>query len=346
MKIRQLFKRKPKKKLENSFRIGVVSAKGGVGKSTIAYWLANTLAQKEYQVGLFDADIYGPSQALLLGDSHCEVTMTKKGQIVPAEHDGIHYLSASLLVEKDSPLVWRAPMANQLIKQMLNQTRWPELDVLLFDLPPGTGDIHITLAQLAALDAVVLVSTNEHLAQTISKRSVELYQKVNIPIVGIIENFHHITCPHCHKDFDLNEQSHEQLADIIGQIPHSQQTKFSQLNDKMKASLDAVSSTIIEKMATMKAQIPHYSSTDTHLSLQWEDGSKKQINAYDLRCACQCALCIDEKTGQSKISSNTIDENLHIASLNKTGSYGLNISFSDGHNTGIYRFDTLRNLSC
>lgn len=191
--------------------IAVASGKGGVGKSATAVNLALALRDLDYRVGLLDADIYGPSAAIMLG-SQQSVKPTAEG-FLPIEAYGLQTMSMAYLVTEKTPMVWRGPMASGALQQMLLQTQWPLLDFLLVDMPPGTGDIQLTLAQKANISGVVIVTTPQDLALLDARKAIEMFQKVNVPVLGVVENMAVHCCSHCgHEEHIFGQQGGEALA--------------------------------------------------------------------------------------------------------------------------------------
>ncbi|GLR67721.1 iron-sulfur cluster carrier protein [Acidocella aquatica] len=175
--------------------IAVASGKGGVGKSTVAVNLAVALAQSGLSVGLLDADIYGPSLPRMLGLAR--KPEVRDGKMIPLEAWGVKCMSIGFLVDGDTAMVWRGPMATGALTQMLGQVEWGALDVLVVDMPPGTGDIQLTLAQKARLAGAVVVSTPQDIALIDARRGVKMFAQVNVPVLGIVENMSYFSCPHC-----------------------------------------------------------------------------------------------------------------------------------------------------
>ncbi|MDD5087548.1 MAG: P-loop NTPase [bacterium] len=176
-------------------KIAVASGKGGVGKSTVAAGLAIGLQRMGLSVGLVDFDIYGPSLPIIMGVN--DRPKVQDDKIIPLEHDGLKLMSMGFLVEADTPMIWRGPMVHQATEQFLKDVHWGDLDVLVVDLPPGTGDAQLTLSQKVNLSGVVIVSTPQDLALADVRKGVAMFQKLDVPILGIVENMSGFTCPHC-----------------------------------------------------------------------------------------------------------------------------------------------------
>jgi ATP-binding protein involved in chromosome partitioning len=181
--------------------IAVASGKGGVGKSTVAVNLAVALAQGGLRVGLLDADIYGPSLPRMLGLR--DKPRTQDGKMLPLLAWGLKCMSIGLLVEEETAMVWRGPMVIGALTQMLGQVAWGALDVLVVDMPPGTGDVQLTLAQRASLAGAVVVSTPQDIALIDARRGVKMFEQVRVPVLGIVENMSYFACPHCGKRTDI-----------------------------------------------------------------------------------------------------------------------------------------------
>ncbi len=177
--------------------IAVASGKGGVGKSTIAANLALALAQLNCRVGLLDADIYGPSIPTLFNTPEKAVVLNQK--IQPIMRYGVQMISIGALIDADNPVIWRGPMVSGALLQLLDETDWLPMDYLILDLPPGTGDIQLTMAQKLPVTASVVVTTPQQLAQIDATKAVAMMQKVQIPVLGIVENMHHFECDQCDK---------------------------------------------------------------------------------------------------------------------------------------------------
>lgn len=185
--------------------IAVASGKGGVGKSTVAVNLSLALAKLGAKVGLIDADIYGPSIPLMLGikDKPQIFQDAQTAKMVPLENYGIKVISIGFLIEDDAPVIWRGPMASGAIKQFMSDVHWGELDYLVFDLPPGTGDIQLTLVQTIPLSGAVVVTTPQDMSLIDVRKAIRMFQRVNVPILGIVENMSYFIAPDTGKKYDI-----------------------------------------------------------------------------------------------------------------------------------------------
>ncbi len=204
--------------------VAVGSGKGGVGKSTIAVNLAAALSQAGARVGVLDGDIYGPTMPIMLGVTAAPVNDGKK--ITPRESAGLKFMSMGLMVKSpDQPLIWRGPMAHKAFQQCLFDVQWGELDYLIVDMPPGTGDVHLTLAQSVPLTGAVIVSTPQDVGLKISMKTLRMFEQTKVPILGIIENMSYYICPHCgSKDYIFGEGGARRAAEqldisFLGEVP-------------------------------------------------------------------------------------------------------------------------------
>lgn len=181
--------------------VAVGSGKGGVGKTTVAVNLAVALARQGLRVGLMDTDVYGPNVPRMLGVDR--LPPAQKGKIVPAQAHGVQLVSVGFLVEPDSPVIWRGPITDKLIRQFLTDVTWGELDILIVDLPPGTGDVVISLIQRAQPDGTVVVATPQEVALDDARKAVGLFGQFETPVLGLVENMSYFVCPECHTQHDL-----------------------------------------------------------------------------------------------------------------------------------------------
>ena len=211
--------------------IAVGSGKGGVGKSTVAVNLASALSAQNMRVGILDADIYGPNQPHMCG-------VQKKPDLVdnrfkPIEAHGLFIMSLGFLIEDETPLVWRGPMVSKMLQQLLYQTAWPNIDVLIIDLPPGTGDVQLTLSKKAPLDGAIIVTTPQHVATQDAQKGLAMFQKIEVPILGVVENMSQHICSQCgHTEPLFGTQGGENMAQhfqvpLLAQLPLKQQLRES-----------------------------------------------------------------------------------------------------------------------
>ncbi len=203
----------------------VASGKGGVGKSTTAANLALALAHDGAQVGLLDADIYGPSQARMMGLSGQKPTSTDGKSFQPLDAHGVKVMSIGLLVDDEQPMVWRGPMVTQALTQLLHDCRWGELDYLVVDMPPGTGDIQLTLAQRVPVSGAVIITTPQDIALLDARKGLKMFEKVGVPVLGIIENMSTHVCTNCgHEEHIFGAGGGARMAaqygvDLLGELP-------------------------------------------------------------------------------------------------------------------------------
>lgn len=204
--------------------IAVASGKGGVGKSTTAVNLALALVAEGAKVGILDADIYGPSQPMMLGALTNPETKDQK-TLEPVERYGVQSMSIGYLIEMDTPMVWRGPMVSSALQQLINDTNWRELDYLIVDLPPGTGDIQLTLSQKIPVSGAVIVTTPQDIALLDARKALGMFNKVRIPVLGIIENMSTHICSQCgHEEAIFGAGGGEQMAEqynieLLGSLP-------------------------------------------------------------------------------------------------------------------------------
>jgi ATP-binding protein involved in chromosome partitioning len=203
--------------------IAISSGKGGVGKSTVAVNLAVALAQQGARVGLMDADIYGPNIPRMMGVSGAPPVANEK--IIPLQAHGVKIMSLGFMIERDQPAIWRGPIIMKIISQFLRDVQWGELDYFLVDMPPGTGDAQLSLVQATMVHGAVIVTTPQEVATGDALRGAKMFERVAVPVIGIVENMSYFVCPHCERQhFIFGEGGGERLAGelgvpVLGQIP-------------------------------------------------------------------------------------------------------------------------------
>jgi ATP-binding protein involved in chromosome partitioning len=195
--------------------IAVGAGKGGVGKTTVAVNLAIALAKCGSKVGMIDGDIYGPNVPIMLGMKADLITDGQK--IVPAEKFGLQVISMGFLTKDDAPIIWRGPMLHGALQQFFREVKWTDLDYLIVDMPPGTGDVALSLSQTVPVAGSIVVTTPQHVSLADSRRAVAMYKKLNIPPLGIIENMSYFACPNCHHEADIfGHGGGERMATELG----------------------------------------------------------------------------------------------------------------------------------
>jgi len=346
--------------------IAIASGKGGVGKSTVSTNLAYALKHLGATVGLMDADIYGPSQPGMLGSGD-DKPVIGETYLEPVVRYGISFVSMGLLIPDDGPVVWRGPMATKMIQQFIGSVLWGDLDYLLIDLPPGTGDVQLTLAQQASLTGAVIVTTPQEVALGVARKGIKMFEQVKVPIIGVVENMSGFVCSHCGKETAIfKEGGGAKLAEefsvpLLGSLPLDPAIMMSGDDGQpvLAGSSDSPAATAIMNLAVnvrasldkMAGNAPEDEPTDIalndkgELTVAWGDGSSTRHTPYHLRLQCQCAQCVDEDTGTEVLDKKKIPLDITIKEYNRVGRYGLSIGFSDGHSTGIYVYKRLRTLN-
>lgn len=349
--------------------VAVGSGKGGVGKSTVAMNLATTLSLAGSRVGLMDGDIYGPSIPIMMGIRDREME-TKGSTFIPHRAHGVSFVSMGFMIQGEKPLIWRGPMATKALQQCLLGTEWGELDYLLIDLPPGTGDVHLTLTQTVPLTGAVLVSTPQDVGLTISLKTLHMFEQTKVHPLGIIENMSYYLCPHCGQREDIfghggaAERSEEMGIPFLGEIPLDSRIRVQGdlgtpivVADPLAPSSKAYRE--IAELLAAQVSIQNFQTTgedadtkvreikqtsETELAITWEDGHLSTYSTRFLRQQCPCAMCVDEWTRERRLDVESILQDTRILKTSPVGNYAVRFDFSDSHNTGIYGFDRLRDL--
>lgn len=346
--------------------IAVASGKGGVGKSTVAANLALGLKDIGLKVGIVDADIYGPSQPRLLG-------LTGKPQVLhgkvikPLEGWGLKVMSMGFLVDEGTPVVWRGPMVTSALSQMLRETDWAggngDLDVLLIDMPPGTGDVQLTISQSVPLSGAVIVSTPQDLALIDARKGIAMFKRVEVPILGIVENMSYFLCPKCGERSDIfghggaREEAAKLAVPFLGEVPLHMEIRESSDGGKpvtVAAPNSAYAAIFRELAARTWQEVERARGTLTPpplleivdggkgLKAAFPDGRTFELAAEFLRVVSPSA----EVQGHSPAQRTTVAGKKHvkIVGLTPVGNYATRIAFDDGHNTGLYTWGYLHLL--
>ena len=243
--------------------IGVFSAKGGVGKSEISLNLALSLANKGYAVGLLDADIYGPSQPVLLEASSEEIDVKDNKLLVPLNKKGIKFVSMGLIARGQKPVIWRGPMVSGAVMQLMSQTDWQELDYLIIDTPPGTGDVQLTLLQRLPLNGAIVVTTPQDVSTSDTRKGIEMIKRLELPILGLIENMSFFQPSDSKKKyFIFGKGGGQNLAkeyglELLSEIPLLEKKEFVilyELSD-YKLIFDSIAKKVIKNMEIIKKSV-------------------------------------------------------------------------------------------
>jgi ATP-binding protein involved in chromosome partitioning len=371
--------------------VAIHSAKGGVGKSTVTVNLALAMAATGMRVGILDADIHGPSIAKMMGNEQWPEAGRMENTVVPLEQYGVTFISMGNLTANETPLIWRGAMLTSALTQLLNDVEWGELDVLLIDMPPGTGDAQLTICQSVALTGAVVVTTPQELSLADSVRGARIFQKLNVPIFGVVENMGVFHCPTCKKSSQIFGDSAVDLfaqeldAPVLARLPlhtsatpagddgkplvlHDPSNPLSQAFDRAasllhKALQDTTGALILDlfwELMPQGATLPHppqirektgiplqamWQIDNSTLGFLWENGATQKISVQALRRACPCASCVDEWTGEPLLDVEKIPTNLSLERVQTVGRYGIQPLFTDGHATGIYRFDLIKSIA-
>lgn len=333
--------------------IAVSSCKGGVGKSTMAAYLALELARRGYKVGLVDTDIHGPSVPALFDLKKVEIFQNNDRQLIPVEIYQLKLMSFGFLLG-ESPAVMRGPMVSQYVQQIIHGTAWGELDYLFIDMPPGTGDIQLTITQTVALSGAVIVTTRQTLSLVDVARGILMFEKVNVPLLGIIENMSYFQCDQCDKKHYIFGGSAQQSLkekfglDILSEIPilpqFTDKIRGALTNEFIRSAADNAMRALGKTNITQK-QTPLLRFDASHIFLKWPDVPEIKVSNRALRLSCRCALCVDEMSGKVILKEANIPQNIMPNACSPLGNYAIGITWNDGHSSGIYPYATINKLA-
>lgn len=333
--------------------IAVSSCKGGVGKSTVAAHLALAMRREGLRVGLLDADIYGPSLPTLF-NLHRPQLYVSDNKLVPVDCAGLKVMSLGFVLG-ESPAVLRGPIVSNYTSQILTQTDWGALDYLVIDLPPGTGDIQLTIVQQAALDGAIIVTTPQALSLVDVAKGILMFEKVNVPVLGVVENMCSFACDQCKAVHYPFGRSRGKLQERFG-LPTLAELPilpdFSDLSapdaGKDIAAIGLLAENVhraVGKSRAEKQDTPEIVELPAHIQIRWSDGYEATLSNHAVRCACPCALCVDEYTGRRTLDPAKVPQDVRFSNAHTLGNYAVSFEWSDGHTTGIYSWDYLRSLA-
>jgi Mrp family chromosome partitioning ATPase/DUF971 family protein len=326
--------------------IAISSCKGGVGKSTIACALAWELNHRGFKTGLLDADIYGPSLPSIFQLHKPRVLTNEFKLLAPVEYEGLKLMSFGFLLG-DAPAVMRGPIVTRYIQQLLLQTDWGELDYLILDMPPGTGDVQLTITQSVKLTGAVIVTTHHGLSLVDTARGILMFEKVDVPILGVVENMAYFLAPDTGKKYYIfGEQKAGKLSKRFGvktlvEVPIQEELSRDmsayKANPYIKKAADELLKSI-EQIQSSQSQLKDAGYRDGRVVLVFNDGHKLLAKAYDLRLNCPCALCVSEMTGKRLTDPKKIPSDINPKEILPLGNYAVGITWSDGHSSGIYPY--------
>lgn len=326
--------------------IAISSCKGGVGKSTIACALAWELVQKGYKTGLLDADIYGPSLPSLFQLHDVQVHVNEFKLISPIDFKGLKLMSFGFLLG-DAPAVMRGPIVTRYIQQLLYQTDWGELDFLILDMPPGTGDVQLTITQSIKLTGAVIVTTHHSLSLVDTARGILMFEKVKVPILGVIENMAYFIAPDTsQKYYIFGQQKAGSLSARFGvktlvEIPILEQLSGDMRAYQANGYIQKAAEGIIQSMEgarSSQSDLKDAGFRDGRVVLAFSDGRELSAKAFDLRADCHCASCVSESTGERLVDIKKIPADINPVDILPLGNYAVGITWSDGHSSGIYPY--------
>jgi ATP-binding protein involved in chromosome partitioning len=342
--------------------IAVASGKGGVGKSTVAVNLALALQANGLKTGILDADIYGPSQPRLLGLAG-KPELAGPNRLRPMRAYGLEAMSMGFLVEEDTPIVWRGPMVVSALTQMLRDVAWSELDALIIDMPPGTGDVQLSMAQNVPLSGAVIVCTPQDLALIDARKGLNMFRKVDVPVLGIVENMSTFICPKCGERTDIfghggaRREAEKLGVPFLGGVPLDMEIRVRSDEGRPIVATDpdgphartfrdiaantwaALQGEAGARMAPPELEI---AAGGSELSVRFEGAEPFALPAELLRVMSPSA----EVQGHSPEQRVTVGwkRNVKIKDLRPVGNYAVRIVFDDGHDTGLYAWSYLLTL--
>jgi len=352
--------------LENITNIVAVSScKGGVGKSTVTVNLAYSMAKQGAKVGIFDADVYGPSLPTMTAT--VGKSLEPDGERIKAvEMGGVKLMSFGYTQNEEDgegPAILRGPMVSQIINQLLTHTNWGDLDYLFIDMPPGTGDVQLTLGQMIPLTAAVIVTTPQHISFIDVVKGIEMFDTLKVPTIGVVENMSYFMPEKgAEKHYIFGKGALKKLKDQFG-FQHAVQLPIvptvaeqgdggvpyvtNHSDDDIVDAFNSLTSSVIEEIRKLEHDanpIPNVGyEKGKGVLVQFEGHPVHVVNAKDLRAACSCAYCVEEMTGEKLIKKADIPDSIYPFSMNPVGNYALGINWSDNHSS-LFPYETLKHF--
>lgn len=324
--------------------IAVSSCKGGVGKSTVAAGFARALAVKGLKVGLLDADIHGPSLPTLFNLPSVQVYTNEFKMLLPVEAQGLKLMSFGFLLG-DAPAVMRGPIVTRYIQQLLLQTDWGVLDHLIIDMPPGTGDVQLTITQSARLTGAVIVTTRQTLSLVDVARGILMFEKVRVPILGVVDNMAYFVCDRCEAKHYLFGEGHtlkERFGvNTLAEVPLVKNLDLQPYMEQGSQNMLQA----LQEQANVRQSLPQAGFDPNFIRLKFSDGKTIELKNRDVRLACMCAVCVDEVNGRRLIDESKVRPEIAPKEITPLGNYALSITWNDGHASGIYPYALLQSLA-
>lgn len=342
--------------------IAVASCKGGVGKSTVAVNLAFSISKLGYKVGIFDADIYGPSLPTLINtSSYLESPAEDPKSIIPISYEGVKCMSYGY-ASSNKKAVFRGPIVTNLTRQLLFSTLWGDLDYLILDTPPGTGDIQITLCQELPISSAVIVTTPQKLSFVDVLKGIEMFDDLKVPTVAVIENMAFFQCGNCkelHRPFGIGYRN--MLVKQFGiknsyELPmHEHYSKYGDLGTPLVLVLPEkselverfvkIAKDVVEETKRCGKEKPEvsYNAKEGKIVMKF-DGKEKKIDPLNMRNQCNCAACIDEFSGKKLFKREMIPQDVYPVRMENKGNYAVAVVWSDGHRSSLYPFAQLESI--
>lgn len=342
--------------------IAVYSCKGGVGKSTVAVNLACTLAATGAKVGIFDADVYGPSLPSMVTIDDTSIYQ-QDNLLVPLEYNGMKVMSFGFVNTESEAAIMRGPMVSQVTSQLLGGVNWGELDYLVIDFPPGTGDIQLTLLQTVEVTAAVMVTTPQNLSFIDVVKGIQMFDTLKVPTVACVENMSYYICDGCDKKHRLfGSGALRRLQEMYGfknafEIPVIEElstmgdtgipTVVEESSGLVAKIYADISSSVVREIARMKfgqtpkPEVEFVEGKGVRFNY---NGFEKYISPKTLRAECRCARCVDEITGEQILDKSKVPENIQPTNIAPMGNYAVSVVWSDGHTSSVYPYEVLKKL--